>query len=62
MSEVKVEDVVALQIEEELLCSNCIEREEVDWRELSVDQLVQQQDLDQQEEALYFCDRCGKHI
>jgi len=56
---VKLEDLVAVQMGEDLVCMNCLNDGEL--REATPDDLVDERELERSDD-LVFCDRCKKRI
>ena len=57
MGVIKLDEIVAAWVENELVCAECLGDGETD----DVEKIVTQDELDNSED-LYFCDRCKKRI
>ena len=56
MSQIDREDVVGTQLDAEMVCVECMSGEE--WRELKLSDLLTRDDVERDDDKLYFCDRC----
>lgn len=55
---VKIEDIMAYQIKDQLLCKDCIDDND---REITSDDIVMLEETERKEE-MFFCDNCKKRI
>ena len=65
MTVVKAGDVLAYRIGEELVCGDCLndkEKEALGKRDFTLDQILTREEVENNDEDYYFCDRCKKRI
>ena len=58
--EIKVEDIAGAHVEEGFVCVDCITPEEMN--DLEEGNIVLIQTVENQDDILYFCDRCKKRL
>jgi hypothetical protein len=59
MAVFKVEDIKGYCFQDEMVCTDCADREEIN--SLKVDEVITENEI-QKGDDLYFCDRCKERI
>jgi hypothetical protein len=60
MAEIRWEDVVAIHVESDLVCMDCIAEDEREAA--SLDELMTTNERDRHDERAFYCDRCKRRI
>lgn len=58
MSHIKGEEVRGYQFKDELVCLDCVEKDEL--KEITEDEILTESEMD--EDDYYFCDRCKEQL
>jgi hypothetical protein len=59
MSQMKTEEIVAVRVDGDLVCRDCLADDEQDFE---LDDVLTSNQKDHRDDTLFFCDRCGSRL
>jgi hypothetical protein len=60
MSRIKTENIKGYQVDEEMVCNECIEGHEATAAKLS--DIILSEDIEKDDETRFFCNRCEEQL
>jgi len=58
--EINKDEVIAKRDHEGIICSDCMTA--ADWEDISPNEILTLDDIERDDDKLFFCDKCGKRL